>query len=204
VRANSFGSSPFFFEMKNCWKILGIEPTNDAEVVKKAYRTLMKRWHPDTVMDPEIRKEYTTRSAEINAAYDEATRFAESWAPGMSTSPGATDAATPGHIYSVRYEVGGTGCLTFFVLIVVFYGMIRYLSAAWMMSFISGLVASAILNTAFYRVVMKRRPAPRNVNWLLLMVMNAAIAGLYQSVGGNPAFAAGIALTIPLWVFWKR
>lgn len=63
--------------MTRCWAILEIPPTNDVEEIRKARRTLMRKWHPDTVADPRRKEEYTIRCAEINAAHDEAVHIAE-------------------------------------------------------------------------------------------------------------------------------
>ncbi|MHA2039817.1 MAG: J domain-containing protein [Promethearchaeota archaeon] len=62
--------------MKDCWNILGIPSTNDKEVIKKAYRDLVKKYHPDMVLSPEKKRKYTIRCAEINTAYKEALNLA--------------------------------------------------------------------------------------------------------------------------------
>ena len=62
---------------KDCWKILEIEPTDDHEEIRRARRTLMKKWHPDTVQSPEKKRKYTIRCAEINSASDQALKFAD-------------------------------------------------------------------------------------------------------------------------------
>lgn len=48
------------------WATLGLEPGADAEAVKRAYRRLAMRWHPDRNADPRA----TERFKEIRAAYD--------------------------------------------------------------------------------------------------------------------------------------
>ena len=48
------------------WAVLGLEPGADANAVKRAYRRLAMRWHPDRNDDPQA----TERFKEIRAAYD--------------------------------------------------------------------------------------------------------------------------------------
>lgn len=51
---------------KLAWATLGLEPGADANAVKRAYRRLAMRWHPDRNTDPHA----TERFKEIRAAYD--------------------------------------------------------------------------------------------------------------------------------------
>ena len=60
--------------MKDCWQVLGIPPTTDADRVKRAYRALIKRYHPDTIpaASPELIRQYTLRCGRINQAFRQA------------------------------------------------------------------------------------------------------------------------------------
>src|SRR2546423_15576101 len=60
--------------MKTCWKILGIQPTANTEAIKKAYRDLVKRYHPEKARSPEKVRHYTIRCAEIIEAYRQAVQ----------------------------------------------------------------------------------------------------------------------------------
>jgi hypothetical protein len=62
---------------KDCWKILNIPPTHDIETIKKAYRKLVKIYHPDKANTPEKVRKNTLKCAEINLAYEEALRQAK-------------------------------------------------------------------------------------------------------------------------------
>ena len=57
--------------MTSCWTTLEIQPTNDVDVISKARRLLIKRWHPDTVPNPVQKNVYTVRCARRNVAHDE-------------------------------------------------------------------------------------------------------------------------------------
>ena len=35
--------------MKDCWQVLGMPSTTDVDAVNRAYRALIKRYHPDTI-----------------------------------------------------------------------------------------------------------------------------------------------------------
>jgi hypothetical protein len=62
---------------KNCWEILGIPRTKDSTIIKKAYRDLIKKYHPDTVQAPERKRKYTIKCVEINRAYEDAMKYME-------------------------------------------------------------------------------------------------------------------------------
>lgn len=51
---------------KNYYEILGVEKNASAEDIKKAYRKLVRKYHPDVSKDPDADK----KTSEINLAYD--------------------------------------------------------------------------------------------------------------------------------------
>lgn len=53
--------------MNNPYEILGVSPSDSDEVIKNAYRTLAKKYHPDANPGSEYAAE---KMREINAAYD--------------------------------------------------------------------------------------------------------------------------------------
>lgn len=79
--------------MKDCWRQLDIAPTNDPAEIKRAWRTLVKQYHPDTVKTPEKKRKYTIRCAEINGAYRDALKAAQ--ATSRATHPSTTRPASP-------------------------------------------------------------------------------------------------------------
>ncbi len=64
--------------MKDCWAVLGIPRTRDTEAVKKAYRDLIKKYHPDTVRPPEMVRHYTIKCVRINDAFEQALDYCDS------------------------------------------------------------------------------------------------------------------------------
>lgn len=56
--------------MKNFYEILEISEKASPEVVEKAYKTLVKKYHPDLQTDSNIKKEYEIKIKEINEAYE--------------------------------------------------------------------------------------------------------------------------------------
>ena len=60
--------------MNDCWQVLGIPATTDADRVKRTYWALIKRYHPDTIplASPEMIRHYTLRCGQINQAFRQA------------------------------------------------------------------------------------------------------------------------------------
>jgi hypothetical protein len=63
--------------MNDCWDTLRITATSDIVAIRNAYRELVKRYHPDTVLTPEEKLRYTDFCAGINQAYREAIEWAK-------------------------------------------------------------------------------------------------------------------------------
>ena len=79
------------------YRVLGIRPDADPESVKRAYRTLAKRWHPDRFgqVSAEERRRAEERMQEITGAY---RRISGSWKKNAATprAPSASPGASPG------------------------------------------------------------------------------------------------------------
>ena len=52
--------------MRDLYDVLGVSRTADARALKKAYRALAKKLHPDTSTEPDAE----ARFQEVSAAYD--------------------------------------------------------------------------------------------------------------------------------------
>lgn len=59
--------------IENSYRILGVSPSVDDEELKKAYRKLAKRYHPDA--NPGNEEMAAQKMSEVNAAYDEIIAF---------------------------------------------------------------------------------------------------------------------------------
>lgn len=61
----------------NPYKILGVSPEADDEEIKKAYRELARKYHPDRYSDSDLADLAGEKMKEINAAYEEILRLRE-------------------------------------------------------------------------------------------------------------------------------
>jgi hypothetical protein len=79
--------------VKDCWTILGILPTGDTTVIRKAYLELVKKYHPDRALTPEKKRKHTIVCAEINQAYTQAVEHARAYS---APQPAPPETAQPG------------------------------------------------------------------------------------------------------------
>ncbi|MFT7860610.1 MAG: DnaJ domain-containing protein [Sulfurimonas sp.] len=60
--------------VKNAYEVLGVHETDDMATIKKAYRKLVKKYHPDIIKSQQHSEEYmqeaTKKTQEINEAYE--------------------------------------------------------------------------------------------------------------------------------------
>ncbi|MBQ0030577.1 MAG: DnaJ domain-containing protein [Bacteroidales bacterium] len=54
---------------ESAYRILGLKTSATPEEIKKAYRILAKKYHPDTVQNEDMKKVLTEKLKEINLAY---------------------------------------------------------------------------------------------------------------------------------------
>ncbi len=60
--------------MSDPYKVLGVTPSATDEEIKKAYRQLSKKYHPDNYANSPLEDLASEKMQEINAAYDEITK----------------------------------------------------------------------------------------------------------------------------------
>ena len=59
-------------ELERCFEVLGLDPDASRKEAKRAYRKLVRLWHPDRFFhDPHLKAQADEKLKEINLAYGE-------------------------------------------------------------------------------------------------------------------------------------
>lgn len=93
--------------MKNPYEVLGVSPNATDEEIKKAYRELAKKYHPDNYAGSPLADVAEEKMKEVNEAYDEIKKMRQG---GTSAGGAGTDSAyysngSSSQFYSVRIYI---------------------------------------------------------------------------------------------------
>ncbi len=82
--------------MTDPYKVLGVSPTASDEEVKKAYRDLARKYHPDKYAESDLKDLANEKMQEINAAYEEIQTRRKNGGKGNGASNGGAYGAYSG------------------------------------------------------------------------------------------------------------
>lgn len=96
--------------MTNPYEVLGVSPDASDEEIKKAYRDLAKKYHPDNYADSPLADLAEQKMKEVNEAYDEINHMRQKGkGSGSSGGTGSTSSYSAGgtntQFYSVRVYI---------------------------------------------------------------------------------------------------
>ncbi len=87
--------------MKNPYEVLGISPNATDDEVKRAWRELARKYHPDKYRDSDLADLASEKMKEINAAYDEIQKMRASGTKSQAGTDGQTNhTRTSGGIFA--------------------------------------------------------------------------------------------------------
>ena len=94
------------------YQVLGVSPGASDDEVKKAYRNLSRRYHPDANVNNPNKAQAEEKFKQIQAAYDQIMKMRQQGTSGYSYGSGAggyRDASGNGQSYGNPFGYGGYG-----------------------------------------------------------------------------------------------
>jgi len=91
------------FDINHAYEILGLEPGASQAQVKRAYRKLVKIWHPDRFFDQKQKQEAEEKIKSINAAYNKLKSESPSEPP-IAENPSSSSPPNPTKISVNRWD----------------------------------------------------------------------------------------------------
>lgn len=85
--------------MKNPYEILGVSPDASEEEIKKAYRSLVKKYHPDNYANSPLADVAEEKMKEVNEAYEQIKQMRK----GGTDSQGAGGSYSSGNAYGTQF-----------------------------------------------------------------------------------------------------
>ncbi|WP_138499305.1 J domain-containing protein [Nostoc sp. PA-18-2419] len=91
------------FDINHAYEILGLEPGASPAQLKRAYRKLVKIWHPDRFIEQKQKQEAEEKIKKINAAYNQ-LKSEYSSKPPTTANPSSSSPKNPTKVSVKRWD----------------------------------------------------------------------------------------------------